>query len=162
MTFRIALPPSRYRTAQDVARFHYAMLDRIRALPGVTAAGATARLPLAGVMIEADPVRLEGRPNMPNALPPLAEMRAATPGYFEAMGIPLASGRVFDRNDTESVTGAVLVTKELARKLMESREPVGSRACVARSRGRMWLESSAMYVASRSTSRRWVPSTIRW
>jgi predicted permease len=127
MTFRIALPQSRYRTSQDVARFHYAMLDRIRALPGVTAAGATARLPLAGVMIEADPVRLEGRPGVPNALPPLAEMRAATPGYFEAMGIPLVSGRLLDRNDTERTTGAVLVTQQLARKLMESREPVGSR-----------------------------------
>jgi predicted permease len=127
MTFRIALPQSRYRTSQDVARFHYAMLDRIKALPGVTAAGATARLPLAGVITEADPVRLEGRPNRPNVLPPLAEMRAATPGYFEAMGIPLVSGRLLDRNDSENTTGAVLVTKELVRKLMDSREPVGSR-----------------------------------
>ena len=45
MTFRIALPP-RYEAPADVARFHYAMLDRIRAVPGVEIAGATGRLPL--------------------------------------------------------------------------------------------------------------------
>ena len=60
ITFRIALPHSRYDTP-DVARFHYAMLDRIRGLPGVTAAGATGRLPLAGTTTEMDVLRLEGR-----------------------------------------------------------------------------------------------------
>src|SRR5215218_7420818 len=53
VTFRIAVPHARYRTPDDVARFHYAMLDRVRALPGVAAAGATGRLPLAGVTTEA-------------------------------------------------------------------------------------------------------------
>ena len=77
------------------------MLDRIRALPGVTAAGATGRLPLAGVAVEAIPLRIEGRAFRPNALPPLAEMRVATPGYFEAMGIPTLAGRTLERSDTE-------------------------------------------------------------
>ena len=127
MTFRIALPPSRYRTPADVARFHYAMLDRLRALPGVVAAGATGRLPLAGTQVEMDPLRLEGRVFPPNALPPLAEMRVATPGYFEAMGIPKIAGRSLEQSDTEGPSGAVLVTESVVRKLMESREPVGAR-----------------------------------
>jgi predicted permease len=127
ITFRIALPSSRYRTSQDVARFHYEMLDRIRSLPSVAAAGATGRLPLAGVTVEADPVRLEGRVFGPNTLPPLAEMRVATPGYFEAMGIPKISGRTLERSDTEQGTGAVLVTETLVRKLMETRNPIGAR-----------------------------------
>ena len=127
LTFRIALPQATYRTPEDVARFHYAMLDRARALPGVTAAGATGRLPLAGVDIEADPVRVEHRAFAANALPPLAEMRVATPGYFEAMGIPKLAGRTLERSDTDRQTGAVLVTETVVRKLMESRQPVGSR-----------------------------------
>ena len=127
ITFRIALPPSRYRSANDVARFHYEMLDRIRSLPGVTAAGATGRLPLAGVTVEADPVRVEGRVFGPNSLPPLAEMRVATPGYFEAMGIPRISGRTLERSDTDQGTGAVVVTQNVVRTLMESRNPVGAR-----------------------------------
>ena len=127
MTFRIALPPSRYPTPADVARFHYAMLDRLRALPGVVAAGATGRLPLAGTQVEMDPLRLEGRVFPPNALPPLAEMRVATPGYFEAMGIPKIAGRSLEQSDTERPSGAVLVSESVVRKLMESREPVGAR-----------------------------------
>jgi len=127
ITFRIALPMSRYGMGNNVARFHYEMLDRIRALPGVTAAGATGRLPLAGVTVEADPVRVEGRVFAPGAMPPIAEMRVATPGYFEAMGIPTLAGRTLERSDTEQGTGAVLVTETVVRKLMESRNPVGAR-----------------------------------
>ncbi len=127
ITFRIALPMSRYGMGNNVARFHYEMLDRIRALPGVTAAGATGRLPLAGVTVEADPVRVEGRVFGPGAMPPIAEMRVATPGYFEAMGIPTLAGRTLERSDTEQGTGAVLVTETVVRKLMESRNPVGAR-----------------------------------
>jgi hypothetical protein len=79
------------------------------------------------VTVEADPVRLEGRVFGPNTLPPLAEMRVATPGYFEAMGIPKISGRTLERSDTEQGTGAVLVTETLVRKLMETRNPIGAR-----------------------------------
>ena len=127
VTFRIALPHSRYGTPAAVAGFHYALLDRIRAMPGVTAAGATGRLPLAGVQVEMDPLRLEGRVFPPNTLPPLAEMRIATPGYFEAMGIPVLRGRVLEPADTDGPTGAVLVSEAIVRKLMESREPIGAR-----------------------------------
>jgi putative ABC transport system permease protein len=127
VTFRIALPYARYPKSEAVARFHYAMLDRLRALPGVAAAGATGKLPLAGSFSEIDPLRLEGKPMPPNELPPLAEMRVATPGYFEAMGIPLVAGRFLERSDTDRQTGAVLVTQAIVRKVMEGRPAVGAR-----------------------------------
>ena len=127
VTFRIALPPSRYPSSEDVARFHYAMLDRIRAVPGVEVAGATGELPLSPSFDDFDPLRLEGSPPLPNAIPPLAEMRVATPGYFEAMGIPLVAGRVLERSDTERKTGAVLVTQTIVRKVMQGKRAVGAR-----------------------------------
>jgi predicted permease len=126
MTFRLLLPNSRYRSSTDVAQFHYTLLDRIRALPGVTAAGATNRLPLA-VSMEADPVRVNGREIPAGTVPPLAEMRFATPGYFDAMGIPITAGRTFDRLDTDRISGAVIVTGAMAKKLLESRDPIGAR-----------------------------------
>src|SRR4029450_10341725 len=128
VTCRIALPAARYPSSEDVARLHYAMLDRIRAVPGVEVAGATGQLPLSPSFDEFDPLRLEGSPPLPNAIPPLAEMRVATPGYFEAMGIPLVAGRVLERSDTERKTGAVLVTQMIVRKVMQSRRAVGARA----------------------------------
>ena len=126
-TFRIALPYARYSTPQSVATFHYTMLDRIRALGGVESAGATGNLPLAGYSSLMDPLRLDGSPFPPGVLPPLAEMRVATPGYFETMGIPLVSGRLIDRSDTDRISGAVLVSETIVRKVMNGREPIGAR-----------------------------------
>jgi predicted permease len=127
VTFRIALPPSRYADAGSVARFHYAMLDRLRALPGVAAAGATGQLPLAGYSSLIDPLRVDGRPYPPGVMPPLVEMRVATPGYFEAMRIPLITGRSLERADTEGRTGAVVVTERVATTVMSSVAPLGAR-----------------------------------
>ncbi|HUQ80501.1 MAG TPA: ABC transporter permease [Gemmatimonadaceae bacterium] len=127
LTFRVALTEADYPKADEVARFHYAFLDRIRALPGVTAAGATGRLPLTGPSTEIDPLRLEGRTFPPNTLPPIAEMRVATPGYFEAMGIPKIEGRLLERSDTDRRTGAVLITETMVRKLFDGRSAIGAR-----------------------------------
>jgi len=127
VTFRIALPSSRYQTSESVAQFHYAMLDRVRALPGVEVAGATGELPLSPSFAEFDPLRMEGTTPPPDILPPLAEMRVATPGYFEAMGIPVVAGRPLERSDTDRITGAVLVTQSIVRKVMQGRRPIGAR-----------------------------------
>ena len=129
LTFRIPLPFSKYREPQAVARFHYAMLDRLRALPGVQAAGATGRLPLMGPTTLIDPLRVEGVPPPVGAgsVPPVVEMRVATPGYFEAMGIPLRAGRLLDRSDTDRQSGAVLVNETVVRTLMQGRDPIGAR-----------------------------------
>ena len=126
VTFRIALPGSRYATSESVAQFHYSMLDRIRSVPGVEVAGATGELPLTPTFSQIDPLRMEGVVPPPNALPPIAEMRVATPGYFEAMGIPLVEGRTLERSDTDRQTGAVLVTQSIVRKVMQGRPAIGA------------------------------------
>ena len=127
LTFRIALPEASYPTAKDVARFHDALLDRIRRVPGVVAAGATSDLPLIGTDAPGDPLRTDRETGGANKLPPGAEMRAATPGYFEALGIPLRRGRLLRDDDSEQPSGAVLVTDAAVRKTMQGREPIGVR-----------------------------------
>jgi putative ABC transport system permease protein len=129
LTFRIALPDVSYPKAGDVARFHQSMLARIRAVPGVVAAGATSDLPLAQDGVPGDPLRTDHDVARVNTLPPAAEMRVATPGYFEAMGIPLRRGRVLrdDDNDSGHPSGAVLVTDAVVQKAIAGREPIGTR-----------------------------------
>lgn len=127
LTFRIALPDPSYPTAKDVARFHNAMLERIRSLPGVVAAGATGELPLTGAGIPGDPLRTDRVTGGAETLPPGAEMRGATPGYFEAMGIPLRRGRLLLDDDSEQASGAVLITDAAVRKTMQGRDPIGVR-----------------------------------
>lgn len=127
LTFRIALPSASYPTAKDVARFHNVMLERIRGLPGVVAAGATSELPLTGTGSPGDPLRTDRVTGGAETLPPGSEMRGATPGYFEAMGIPLRRGRLLLDDDSEQASGAVLITDAAVRKTMQGRDPIGVR-----------------------------------
>jgi predicted permease len=129
LTFRIALSEVGYPKPGDVARFHQTMLARIRALPGVVAVGATSDLPLSPDGVPGDPLRTDRDIARTNSLPPAAEMRVATPGYFEAMGIPLRRGRVLldSDGDSEHPSGAVLVTDAVVRAAMAGREPIGAR-----------------------------------
>jgi hypothetical protein len=93
----------------------------------VAAAGATNRLPLGGFTPELDPLRIDGVAVQRSAIPPIAEMRAATPGYFEAMGISKLEGRLLDVSDSERSSGAVLISASVARKLPQSRPAIGAR-----------------------------------
>lgn len=127
LTFRIALPDASYPAATEVAHFHNAMLEQIRSLPGVVAAGATSDLPLTGSGAPGDPLRTDIVSAGANTLPPGAEMRVATPGYFEALGIPLRRGRLLRDDDIAPPSGAVVVTDAVVRKTMQGREPIGVR-----------------------------------
>ena len=127
MTFRIELPTARYATPADVAGFHYELLERIEALTGVRAAGATGRLPLSGFSTLVDPLRVEGVPAPAAGLPAVIEMRVATPRYFEAMGIPLREGRPLRRSDTDLPSGAVVISESVARRLLAGRQAIGAR-----------------------------------
>jgi putative ABC transport system permease protein len=115
-----------YPTAKDVALFHERMLARIRELPGVVAAGATSDLPLGGTDAPGDVLRTDRVAGNPDMLPAAAEMRGATPGYFEAMGIPLHRGRFLRDDDVDPPSGAVLVTDAVARMMMPGRDPIGA------------------------------------
>ena len=126
LTFRIALPNVTYPTPRDVARFHSSMLERIRQLPGVVAAGATSDLPLSTAGAPGDPLRVDNGIATSNTLPSIAEMRVATPGYFEAMGIPLRRGRVLVDDDSQRPRGTAVITDAVVR-LMQGREPIGAR-----------------------------------
>jgi predicted permease len=109
----VAVAPERYQGSQRVA-FYRDLLDDLRALPGVTSAGAVSILPLTPesegntflVYLDSD--------TEPSLDRPIAHSRAVTPGYFTAMGIPLATGRFLEAEEPGS---HVVVSEELARRL---------------------------------------------
>ena len=86
LTMEISLPEVRYPDPQKAA-FFAGLLEKVRALPGVKAAGAIGHLPLAGD-IESYAMQVEGRQPLPNeyANP---DCHVVEPGYFEATKIPL-------------------------------------------------------------------------
>lgn len=111
----------------DLSRAGYdALLARVRALPGVAAAGAIYLSPLEHGVIGMDaPFILEGEnfDKLMMSKNPTVNWETATPGSFEAMGLPLREGRVFDDRDTASSPAVVIISEGLARYL--SREGDG-------------------------------------
>jgi hypothetical protein len=89
LTMRVRLVEARYPTRERRSAFLEAALQRIRALPGVEAAGTVDDLPFAAG--SAQVLRLEGYP--PRIAPPVVQVRHVTSGYLRAMGIPVLRGR---------------------------------------------------------------------
>jgi len=126
LTMRVFLPEARYADPAQINGFFDAVLPRLAALPGVTAAAAISNLPMGGdnssgsFQVENRPVQ-EGQPS------PHGDSHYVSPGYFEAMGIPLAKGRLFDARDTAEATPAIIIDEVLADHFFPGDDPVGHR-----------------------------------
>jgi predicted permease len=126
ITGELSLPRARYRDAARREVFRGAALDRLRATPGVRAAGAVSVLPLGGNANNGT-FDIEGRADLSGNRQPHGENWAATPGYFAAMRIPLLRGRVFGDADLASSLPVAVVDDALARTYFGKEDPVGRR-----------------------------------
>jgi predicted permease len=121
LTMNVALPETRYSSPEQTIAFFDRALERIRALPGVTAAGAIDDLPLLGGSVQ--PIVVEGRPELLPRDQPTVEVRKITPGYLSAMRIPLLQGRDVTAQDKE----VLLVSRAAAQLLWGDENPIGQR-----------------------------------
>jgi predicted permease len=126
LTASVMLPRSRY--PDDAARrlFTDESLRRVRALPGVAAAGATNIVPLSGNSNDSV-ILAEGYQMQPgeSVISPFA--MDVAPGYFEAMGIKLLRGRVFQASDDAKASPVIIVDEKLARRFWSGQDPIGRR-----------------------------------
>jgi putative ABC transport system permease protein len=125
VSMTVSLPAARYGDDRRVDTFYRSLFERIRAIPGVRAAGAVHALPLSG-NTSVRPFHVQGKPI---ANPPdVAHYRIVTPGYLEAMSIPLRAGRIFTERDTATAPLAVIVNETLSRHVWgDSTHAIGSR-----------------------------------
>jgi predicted permease len=126
-TFFIGLPTGSYPDLMRQALFFQAAIEKLHALPGVTAVATTATLPAAGNGFTRSPAAVEGRP-LP-AMSDRAIMLRSTisPGFFAALGIPLKQGRDFTWRDRSDAPNVVIINETLARQLFPNENPVGHR-----------------------------------
>jgi putative ABC transport system permease protein len=120
LTMRVRLVAARYPTPAQRSAFFQAALQRIRALPGVEAAGTIDDLPFAAGSAQA--LQLEGEP--PRREPVAVQVRQVTPGYLRAMGIPVLRGRDLVETDAE----VLLVSRDAAKLYWGEDDPIGRRA----------------------------------
>ena len=102
------------------------LLERARALPGVSSAAVAEFLPL-GLAISNKEVWVEGQELGEGEDPPAIDTMAIGPGYFRTLGIALARGRDFSDRDDASAPGAVIVNQTMARRTWPGEDPLGQR-----------------------------------
>jgi len=122
----VELPPRSYSEADARLRFYDQAVDGIRSLPGVLSAAWVSIPPLKG-QGSVTGVSLPGAHD--EAEIPKADYRVAGPGYFQAMGIPILSGRDFTKDDRNR--HVVIVSKSLAKRFWPGENPVG-KMCISR------------------------------
>ncbi|HKV50096.1 MAG TPA: ABC transporter permease, partial [Gemmatimonadaceae bacterium] len=131
LTFRVAMPTIEYPAAGGVARLVAQISDSLAALPGVRAAGVATKLPLVDESRQDSAVFVEDQPPRPGTIPGIHSMVFVTPGYFQAMGIPLVQGRMFERIDGSMDPARrprdVVVSEAFAQRYWKGASPVGRR-----------------------------------
>ena len=126
LTFSVSLPEAAYPTDREVAAFYRKLIEQLQAIRGVRFAAAVSNLPLGGSNTDTE-IRIPGAPPPPVGEETLSQYSAATPGYFQAMGIPLLQGRGFDAADEEGRSRAAVIGESTARRFFPRGDALGKR-----------------------------------
>ena len=126
LTTAISLPRTRYPSRTSQIRFFQDLSQQLAALPSVQAAGTVSRLPFSQTDMSGG-VTIEDPKSEPGPVMYELARRHATPGYFEAMGIELVQGRLFDGRDRQDSLPVALIDERLARRLWPAQSPLGQR-----------------------------------
>jgi predicted permease len=123
LTIKYGLPDKEYNKPEMVVAFHEALLERVRHLPGVTAAGLVSTPPGGGY--EGDDVfTIPEHPTQGAVLEQDALYRTADPGYFSALQIPLLSGRFFTNQERLDRSHYVIIDRKFADKFFPNESPL--------------------------------------
>jgi putative ABC transport system permease protein len=123
---RISLPYPKYDSSSAVRAFYNPLLDRVRAIPGVTDVGLASNVPLARGNAQNNVVA-EGQDPRPGEPVRVANVRIVTPGYFRAIGTPLLEGRDFRPSDDETSLRVAIVDEAFAKHFWPRESAIGKR-----------------------------------
>jgi putative ABC transport system permease protein len=124
LTMQTSLPTARYEEGEQIP-FYETLYEQIRSIPGVRAVGAVNILPLSQ-NYSSDGFQIEERP-VPQGEAPAAEARSVNIDYFQAMSIPLLTGRVFDERDRPESPGVIVISEAMANRFWPGEDPIGKR-----------------------------------
>ena len=123
ITMHLGLPDARYSTPSLRANFYDTLLERVRALPGVDAAGFVTAVPGQGYGRDWTFSVVE-HPLLPQGSGLFAISRWADPKYFGAMGIPILRGRTFDGKRLDA-TNETIISQSFANQYFPGEDPLG-------------------------------------
>jgi putative ABC transport system permease protein len=129
LAFRLSLQGDGYEGAAPIRERVHELIERIEAMPGVTAVGLTTVLPLSGLgsLVNFD---VEGAPEPPASVNREIAMASVTPDYFRAIGTPLVRGRNLTPHDNADAPPVALINEAAARRWFPGEDPIGRRVAV--------------------------------
>jgi predicted permease len=117
----------------DLSHLFGELLERLEDVPGVAHASMVAHAVPLGGGSGTTTIRIPGKPADPNADDRIS-IRRVTPGFFQALGIPLKSGRVFTGEDRRTSPAVMIINESAARRYFAGEEPVGRTARIYKDR----------------------------
>jgi putative ABC transport system permease protein len=123
LTMQVSLPESEYGESARKIAFYRQLLERLKSVPGVEAAGMVNNLPMGGVNINGQ-FAVAGRPQDKYGY---AGYRVVSPDYFRMMNIPLRTGRYFTEQDSESSEHVAIISQRVADSFFRGEDPLGNR-----------------------------------
>ncbi|HYL92973.1 MAG TPA: ABC transporter permease [Alphaproteobacteria bacterium] len=126
LTARIALTPSSYPDVPQQTAFFDQLMRRMQAAPGVRSVALANSLPLTPPRWHGG-IRLEGKPDGPPGLGPMADCMTVSSTYFQTLQIPIAAGRPFEEHDTETGSPVAIVNQVFAAQYFPGEQAVGKR-----------------------------------
>jgi len=130
ITIKVSIPAAKYDSGDKQRAFFDQLFEKFDALPGVKSAGGTSFLPLNGLGA-ATGFEVVGQPKPDPGQEPVTDVRVVTHDYFQAMGVPLLRGRLFDGRDQAGQVRRVIVNQALAKKYFRDEDPIGKSIIVS-------------------------------
>lgn len=130
MTFRVGVPAGQYADSLRYSQFYLPILEKLRALPGVRAVGATSVLPIQDGQTDRF-FSIVGRPQDDDpSRKPDAQFRVVTPDYFTALGVRVVAGRAMAESDTRATEPVIVVNEELVKRFFPGESPIGKQIAI--------------------------------
>ncbi|MEO7142773.1 MAG: ABC transporter permease [Bryobacteraceae bacterium] len=129
LTARFVLGRERYSRNEQQLAFFNELERRMATAPGVDAIAITDSMPPSGG-IRGRPlasIGIDGQPRRPEGTGGMVGWRYVTPGYFDALGIPIVRGRPFSAQDRDPAAFVAILSESLARRMFPHEDPIGKR-----------------------------------
>jgi len=126
LSMELYLSDADYSQYVQRTEFTKRLLDKVKSLPGVVAAGTTTNIPVAVSSLDAS-YTVEGKPANDASEIPITAHRLVSPGYMETLGLTLLEGRLIEEQDRTDTLPVVVISKEFANREWPGESPLGKR-----------------------------------
>jgi len=124
LSMTVPLPASRYDAPDKIVRFYNQLLEKVRSLPGISAAAVCSNAPFDNNESDSS-FHITGTPPDPPGQEPISEMSIISSDLFRVLGISTLRGRTFGPEDSSGRPLAVIIDELAAQRFFPGQDPIG-------------------------------------